>query len=81
MLAHGIDLRSYNVRDAGWVIFGGVLMIAISLCVLWRPQSFGVDIVVLFIGMAFIIFGLSEIALSYRLYDVHRRARELRAEH
>ncbi len=81
MLAHGIDLRSYNVRDAGWVIFGAVLMIAISLCVLWRPQSFGVDIVVLFIGMAFIIFGLSEIALSYRLYDVHRRARELRAEH
>ena len=33
MLAHGIDLRSYNVRDAGWVIFGAVLMIAISFTV------------------------------------------------
>lgn len=80
MLAQGIDLRSYNVRDAGWVIFGAVLMIAISLCVLWRPASLGVEAVVLFIGIAFIVFGLSEISLSYRLYDVHRQARSLGSE-
>lgn len=77
MLAHGIDLRSYNVRDAGWVIFGAVLMIAISIAVLWRPATLGVEAVVLFIGIAFIVFGLSEISLSYRLYDVHRQARGL----
>lgn len=80
-LAQGIDLRSYNVRDAGWVIFGAVLMIAISIGVLWRPASLGVEAVVLFIGIAFIVFGLSEISLSYRLYDVHRQARGLGSEH
>lgn len=81
MLAQGIDLRSYNVRDAGWVIFGAVLMIAISIAVLWRPASIGVEAVVLFIGIAFIVFGLSEISLSYRLYDVHRQAKRLGSEH
>lgn len=81
MLAQGIDLRSYNVRDAGWVIFGAVLMIAISIGVLWRPATLGVEAVVLFIGIAFIVFGLSEISLSYRLYDVHRQARGLGSEH
>lgn len=80
MLAQGIDLKGYNVRDAGWVIFGAVLMIAISIAVLWRPMSLGVEAVVLFIGIAFIVFGLSEISLSYRLYDVHRHARNLGSE-
>lgn len=80
MLAQGIDLKGYNVRDAGWVIFGAVLMIAISIAVLWRPMSLGVEAVVLFIGIAFIVFGLSEISLSYRLYDVHRQARNLGSE-
>lgn len=80
ILAQGIDLKGYNVRDAGWVIFGAVLMIAISIAVLWRPMSLGVEAVVLFIGIAFIVFGLSEISLSYRLYDVHRQARNLGSE-
>lgn len=80
IMVQGIDMRSYNVRDAGWIIFGSVLMIAVSALVLWRPASIGVEAVVLFIGIGFIVFGLSEISLSYRLYDVHRQARNLGAE-
>ena len=76
-LAQGITLRSSGVRDAGWVIFGAVLTIAISLAVLWLPTTLGVEAVVLFVAIAFITYGVSQVSLAYRLYDVHRRARSV----
>lgn len=76
-LLQGLDLKSYGVRDAGWVIFGSAIIIAISLAVLWLPDTLGVEVVVLFVAIAFITFGVTQIALAYRLYDVHRRAKEM----
>lgn len=77
LFMQGLDMRSYNVRDAGWVIFGAVLTIAISLAVLWLPTTLGVEAVVLFVAIAFITYGVSQVSLAYRLYDVHRRARSV----
>ena len=80
LLMQGVDMRSYRVRDAGWVIFGAVLMIIISIAVLWMPMSFGVEVVILFVAIAFITYGVSQISLAFRLYDVHRRAKQLGSE-
>ena len=33
--------------------------------------------VVLFVAVAFLVYGFSSISLGFKLYDVHRRAREL----
>lgn len=74
----GLELKSYSVRDAGWVVFGSVVIIAISFAVLWLPDTLGVEVVVLFVAIAFISYGVTQISLAYRLYDVHRRAKELR---
>jgi hypothetical protein len=41
------------------------------------PQTLGVEAIVLFVAAAFLIYGFSSISLGFRLYDVHRRAREM----
>lgn len=76
-MMQGLDLKQYGVRDAGWVIFGSAIVIAISLAVLWLPTTVGVGAVVVTVAVAFIIFGVTQISLSSRLCGVHRRAREL----
>lgn len=73
----GMDLRSCRVPNAGWVVLGSVIMIVISLAVLLMPESLGVEAIVLFVAAAFLIYGFSSISLGFRLYDVHRRAREM----
>ena len=78
LIMQGADLRNYRVRDAGWVIFGGALIVAISLAVLFFPLSVGVEAVILAVSIGFIVYGFTTISLSFRLYDVHRRAKALR---
>lgn len=78
LIMQGADLRNYRVRDAGWVIFGGALIVAISLAVLFFPLSVGMEAVVLAVSIGFIVYGFTTISLSFRLYDVHRRAKALR---
>lgn len=73
----GMDLRSCRVPNAGWVVLGSVIMIVISLAVLLMPQTLGVEAIVLFVAAAFLIYGFSSISLGFRLFEVHRRAREM----
>lgn len=80
MLMQGFDLRSYGVRDAGWVIFYAAVVIAISIAVLWMPGTLGVEAVILFVAIAFITYGVSMISLSFRLWDIHHHAQELGSE-
>lgn len=77
MLVQGFDLRSFGVRDAGWVIFYAVVIIAIAIAVLWMPATLGVEAVILFVAIAFITYGVSMVSLGFRLWDIHRRARQL----
>ena len=52
-------------------------MIAVSFVVLLMPESFGMEIIVLFIGIAFIAYGVSAVALGFKLYDVSERMKEM----
>lgn len=77
MLVQGFDLRSFGVRDAGWVIFYAAVIIAIAIAILWMPATLGVEAVILFVAIAFITYGVSMVSLGFRLWDIHRRARQL----
>ena len=79
MLVQGFDLRDYGIRDAGWVIFYAALIIALAVAILWLPMSFGIEAVILFIALAVIVYGVSTISLSYRLWEVHRHARAIQS--
>jgi uncharacterized membrane protein HdeD (DUF308 family) len=72
-----MDLRGYRVRNAGWVILGAIIMIAVSFVVLLMPESFGVDVVVIFLGIAFLAYGISAIMLGFKLYDVSERMKSI----
>lgn len=77
MLVQGFDLRSFGVRDAGWVMFYAAVIIAIAIAILWMPATLGVEAVILFVAIAFITYGVSMVSLGFRLWDIHRRARQL----
>ena len=77
-LMQGLDLKRYEVRDSGWMIFGSVVMMAIAVIVLWLPMTLGVEAVILFLALAFIVYGVSMISYAFRLLDIHRRAKDLR---
>ena len=77
MMAQGFDLRNYGIRDAGWVIFYAALTIALSVAILWMPSTVGVEYVIIIVAVAAIIYGISMISLSYRLWEVHRHAKTL----
>ncbi|MBE6202113.1 MAG: hypothetical protein E7135_00410 [Rikenellaceae bacterium] len=76
-LMQALDLRGLGVDDTGWMIFGSVVMIVISFVVLWLPETLGAEAVILFMAMAFMIYGVSMIAYAFRLAALHRRAKEL----
>lgn len=77
MLVQSTDLRSFGVRDAGWVMFYAAVIIAIAIAILWMPATLGVEAVILFVAIAFITYGVSMVSLGFRLWDIHRRARQL----
>ena len=77
LLIQGMDLRGFRVRNAGWVILGAIVMIAVSLVVLLMPQSVGVEAVIIFIGIAFIAYGISAIMLGFKLYDVSEKMKSV----
>lgn len=80
MLVQGFDLRNFGVRDAGWVMFYAAVIIAIAIAILWMPATLGVEAVILFVAIAFIAYGVSMVSLGFRLWDIHRRARQLGSE-
>ncbi|MBO5732984.1 MAG: DUF308 domain-containing protein [Alistipes sp.] len=77
MFMQGVDLRNYRVSDAGWVIFGATLLIAISIAILLLPVSIGAAAVVSVVSVGFILYGLTMLSLSFKLREVHRRAKAL----
>lgn len=79
-LVRGLDLRSYGTSEAGWVIFYAAIIILIGIAILWMPSILGAQTVVLFVAIAFITYGVSDISLSFRLWDVHKHARGLGSE-
>lgn len=77
LVMQGFDIRGYGVGDAGWVIFGGVLIIAIAVAILLLPDTLGVEAVVLAVAISCILYGVTNLSLAFRLYEVHRRAKAL----
>ena len=76
-LMQALDLRGLGVEDTGIMIFTSVVMIVIAFVVLWLPDTLGAEAVILFLAMAFMIYGVSMIAYAFRLAALHRRAKEL----
>lgn len=78
-MAIGLDLKHYS-SGSGWMIFYSLLIFILSIAILWMPMSLGVTVVVLFVALGLIFYGISMLSLSMRLWEVHRHAMNIGAD-
>jgi uncharacterized membrane protein HdeD (DUF308 family) len=74
-IAMAVRLRD-EVRGEVWMVLGGLISIAFGVLLIVLPAS-GVLAVAFLIGIYALLYGLIEIALSFRLRGVRERARHL----
>jgi uncharacterized membrane protein HdeD (DUF308 family) len=73
MMAFAGDLDTFNVKGSGWVVFGGILLLILSILVLVNPFSAGIATVIVFTGIGLILLGCLLCGQSVLLKRVHER--------
>ena len=73
MIAFGGDLETFKLNGSGWVVFGGILLLILSILVLVNPFSAGIATVIVFTGIGLIIFGALLCGQSVLLKHIHER--------
>lgn len=73
MIAFGGDLETFKLNGSGWVVFGGILLLILSILVLVNPFSAGIATVIVFTGIGLIIFGALLCGQSVLLKRIHER--------
>ncbi|SDP96920.1 Uncharacterized membrane protein HdeD, DUF308 family [Mucilaginibacter sp. OK268] len=65
-VANALDMRSYGFRDWKWLLFTAVSIIVFAMLVLAYP-AFGIENLILWTGMAFLLAGVFRIWLSLKI--------------
>jgi uncharacterized membrane protein HdeD (DUF308 family) len=73
MIAFAGDLDTFKLSGSGWVVFGGILLLILSILVLVNPFSAGIATVIVFTGIGLILFGLLLCGQSALLRRIHER--------
>ena len=74
MIAFGGDLETFKIGGSGWVVFGGFLLLILSMLVLINPFGAGIATVIVFTGVGLILFGCllcGESLLLKRLHEAY----------
>ena len=61
------------MNGSGWVVFGGILLLILSILVLVNPFSAGIATVIVFTGIGLILLGCLLCGQSVLLKRVHER--------
>lgn len=65
-IGHAIDLKKLNVTGWGYLLFIGIIGLLFSFVLIWDPVFAGLTIV-FYTGMAFIVMGIFQVFLSFRI--------------
>lgn len=76
LLGSGSDLMSMKVPGGGWAVFVGVLLLICSVFILAQPLLFGVEAVVIWVGVSFLVAGISMAVFSFELKSLHKHFAE-----
>lgn len=70
LIGAGSDMYSSKIPGSGWTIFTGILLLVFSFIVLLQPLLYGVEVVVIWVGISFLMAGISvsSFALQLRNY-------------
>ncbi|MDE6500221.1 MAG: DUF308 domain-containing protein, partial [Rikenella sp.] len=56
----------------GWTVFVGILLLICSVLILAQPLLFGVEAVVIWVGVSFLVGGISMGVLAFELKNLHK---------
>lgn len=72
LIGSGSDMMSLKVPGSGWTIFVGILLLFCSVMILAQPLLFGVEAVVIWVGVSFLMAGISLGVFSFQLRGLHK---------
>lgn len=72
MIGSGGDLMSMKVPGGGWTVFVGILLLICSVFILAQPLLFGIEAVVIWVGVSFLVAGVSMAVFSFQLKGLHK---------
>lgn len=71
-IGSGSDLMSMKVPGGGWTVFVGVLLLICSVLILAQPLLFGIEAVVIWVGVSFLVAGISTAVFAFELKNLHK---------
>ena len=69
IMGASIDLRSLNVKGWGWLMFGGIVVLALGAVIVYYPVA-GVVSIIAISGSAFVVGGFLNIYLGFQLKNI-----------
>ena len=76
LIGTGSDLMSLKVPGGLWTIIVGSLLLLCSVLILVHPVLFGVEAVVIWVGISFLMAGISLSVLAFELKSLHKHFSE-----
>jgi uncharacterized membrane protein HdeD (DUF308 family) len=76
LMGAAFDLRNLWISDWGWLLFGGLLTMVCSFLVLYYPAA-GVVSIVTWSGIAFLVGGVFNFILAFKLKSVKKSATKI----
>jgi len=76
LMGASFDLKSFGLSDWGWLLFGGIVVMLLGFMVLYYPGT-GVISIVFFSGTAFLIAGIFNIVLAFKLKGIKNKVKEV----
>ena len=70
-IAFAGDLDTFKIKGSGWVNFGGILLLILSILILVNPFGAGIATVIVFTGIGLILFGGLLCGQSVMLRGIH----------
>lgn len=74
MIAFGGDLDTFRISGGGTVIFGGVILLLLSILVLANPFRAGIAAVIVVAGVGFLLLGILLCRVAMKLKSIHMYA-------
>ena len=76
IIAFGGDMENFRLTGSGMTIFGGVMLLLLSIMVLINPFGAGVATVIVITGVGLICFGAILCMTSMKFRDIHKTLAE-----
>lgn len=76
MIGFGSDMNTFKVSGAGWVIFTAVILMITALYILMQPMIFGVQAVLVWVGISLLLAGVSVSVFAIQLRNAHKQFTE-----